>query len=135
MKCLWRRESASVRQVQGDLLPERKLAYTTVMTVLDRLFRKGAVRRQKKSRAHQYQPVVLEAALRSHAVASLLADYFGGSRVRLKQFLDGTWPSGGPGPQVVPSPPPEASNMPERDYSNEGKADHQSRALIDEALL
>ena len=44
MKSLWRRGSAVVREVQADLLPERKLAYTTVMTVMDRLFKKGALR-------------------------------------------------------------------------------------------
>jgi len=39
--------SASVRQVMQDIGMERKVAYTTVSTVLDRLFRKGLVKRTK----------------------------------------------------------------------------------------
>jgi len=92
MKSLWQRRSARVREVQGDLLPDRKLAYTTVMTVLDRLFRKGAVRRSKKSRAHLYEPVLSKAVLRSEAVAGLLENYFDGSSRALRAFLDGTEP-------------------------------------------
>ena len=37
---------ASVREVVDDLQRERKIAYTTVMTVLDNLHRKGLVHRQ-----------------------------------------------------------------------------------------
>ena len=93
MKSLWRRRAATVRDVQTDLLPDRKLAYTTVMTVLDRLFRKGVVRRSKESRAHVYEPVFSESELRSEAVALLLEDYFGGSSHALREFLDGAAPA------------------------------------------
>lgn len=88
MKSVWRRGTARVRDVQSDLLPGRKLAYTTVMTVLDRLFRKGIVRRAKKSRAHVYESAISEAEFRSEAVRFLLDDYFGGSSRALRAFLD-----------------------------------------------
>ena len=88
MKSLWRRRAGCVREVQGDLLPDRKLAYTTVMTVLDRLFRKGVVRRSKEARAHIYVPVFSESELRSDAVSGLLEDYFGGSGRALRAFLE-----------------------------------------------
>ncbi len=88
MKSLWRRRAAVVRDVRADLLPERELAYTTVMTVMDRLFKKGALRRAKKSRAHVYEPVFTEGEARAHALNGLIDSYFDGSTVRLGQYLD-----------------------------------------------
>jgi predicted transcriptional regulator len=88
MKSLWRRRSAVVREVQADLLPERKLAYTTVMTVMDRLFKKGALRRSKKSRAHLYEPVFTEGDARADALNRLIDSYFDGSKVRLSQHME-----------------------------------------------
>lgn len=45
-----------VREVLEDLQRDRPLAYTTVMTVLDNLHRKGLVRREKSGRAYAYLP-------------------------------------------------------------------------------
>jgi predicted transcriptional regulator len=44
----------TVRQVHERLSPDRDLAYTTVMTVLDRLAKKGVVTREKADRAYLY---------------------------------------------------------------------------------
>ncbi len=108
MKSLWRRRWAVVRDVQADLLPDRKLAYTTVMTVMDRLFKKGAVRRVKKSRAHLYEPVFTESEARANALNKLIDGYFDGSRVRLGQYLDPK--TNNPGEEIehrsVPAPHP-----------------------------
>jgi predicted transcriptional regulator len=52
---LWARGRSSVRDVVQDL--SRPLAYTTVMTTLDRLFKKGFLVREKSERAFFYQPV------------------------------------------------------------------------------
>lgn len=46
----------SVRAVLEDLQKDRPLAYTTVMTVLDNLHRKGMVLREKSGRAYVYRP-------------------------------------------------------------------------------
>lgn len=51
----WDRPVA-VRDVLEDLQRERPLAYTTVMTVLDNLHRKGMVLREKNGRAYLYRP-------------------------------------------------------------------------------
>ncbi|MEX2290546.1 MAG: BlaI/MecI/CopY family transcriptional regulator [Mycobacteriales bacterium] len=57
MECLWaRNEPASVRDVLGELETGKQLAYTTVMTVLDNLHRKGVVTREMSGRAWMYQP-------------------------------------------------------------------------------
>ncbi len=52
----WNRP-VTVREVLLDLQSERDIAYTTVMTVLDKLFRKGWLRREQAGRAYRYEPV------------------------------------------------------------------------------
>ena len=52
MEALWRRGESNVREVVDSL--ERPLAYTTVMTTLDRLYKKGELERRKEQRAFYY---------------------------------------------------------------------------------
>jgi predicted transcriptional regulator len=54
MEILWSRGESNVRDVVEKL--ERPLAYTTVMTTLDRLFKKGLLERRKSERAFLYSP-------------------------------------------------------------------------------
>ena len=57
MERLWTLDRpVSVRDVLEDLNRDRNLAYTTVMTVLDNLHRKGMVLREKSGRAYSYRP-------------------------------------------------------------------------------
>jgi predicted transcriptional regulator len=58
MQWLWDHgEAATVREVHTALTERRELAYTTVLTVMDNLFKKGWLRREPAGRAHRYQPV------------------------------------------------------------------------------
>ena len=52
LEALWARRSATVRELINDGCPE--LAYTTVMTTLDRLFKKGVLTRSEENRAFRY---------------------------------------------------------------------------------
>jgi predicted transcriptional regulator len=52
LETLWRRGESSVRDVADAL--DRPLAYTTVMTTLDRLYKKGLLERRKSQRAFYY---------------------------------------------------------------------------------
>jgi predicted transcriptional regulator len=54
MRLAWRGGEVSVHEVHRSLGEDR--AYTTVMTTLDRLFRKGLLTRRKSSRAYLYSP-------------------------------------------------------------------------------
>ena len=54
MRMLWDRGAGSVRDVAGWL--EQPLAYNTVMTTLDRLFKKGLLDRTKRDRSYFYSP-------------------------------------------------------------------------------
>ena len=58
MEVLWAREgAATARDVSRALAGERDLAHTTVMTVLDRLAKKGFLKRERDGRAWRYSPV------------------------------------------------------------------------------
>jgi|SRR5215467_10697696 len=54
MRILWSRGESNVREVVGRL--DRVLAYTTVMTTLDRLYKKGFLDRRMANRAFVYSP-------------------------------------------------------------------------------
>jgi predicted transcriptional regulator len=70
MDVLWERGApATVREVV-EALDGRELAYTTVMTVLDRLAGKGMVDRERTGRAWSYRP----AAPREAYIARLMLD-------------------------------------------------------------
>lgn len=58
MSRLWQwNRPTTVREVLEDLRAEREIAYTTVMTVMDKLHQKGWLRRDQQGRAYLYQPV------------------------------------------------------------------------------
>lgn len=48
--------TATVRDVFDSLQGERTIAYTTVMTVMDNLYRKGGLSRERDGKAWRYQP-------------------------------------------------------------------------------
>ncbi len=54
MDAVWKLSAANVRDVVGQM--ERPLAYTTVMTTLDRLYKKGLLSRETTERAFLYSP-------------------------------------------------------------------------------
>ncbi len=87
LKALWVLGEANVRGVRQALLPRRKLAYTTVMTIMDRLARRGAVDRRKVGRSFLYAPVLSRETLRRLAVRELVDAFFGGSEEELVSYL------------------------------------------------
>ena len=88
LQALWVLGEANVRDVQ-QALEDRKLAYTTVMTVLDRLVRRGGVERRKMGRAFIYAPVLSRDSVRNLAVKELVDSFFGGSPDALREYLNG----------------------------------------------
>jgi len=75
MDRLWAREGpATVREVLSDLAQDRKLAYTTVMTVMDNLHRKGVLTRDLDGRAYRYSPLRTKDDYTAELIAEVLAD-------------------------------------------------------------
>jgi predicted transcriptional regulator len=56
MKIVWERESSTVRDVYETLLERRKVAYTTVMTMMKILEQKKYLKRTQADRAYVYRP-------------------------------------------------------------------------------
>jgi predicted transcriptional regulator len=71
MDRLWERgRPALVREIVDALHDDRAPAYTTVMTVMENLYRKGWLRRERDGRAWRYEP----AGSRSSYTAALMND-------------------------------------------------------------
>lgn len=85
MRALWKNPGANVAQVRAAL--ERPLAYTTVMTVLERLSAKGAVERRKQGRSYCYRALLDLDTARHEAVARLLAGFFENDREALLGYI------------------------------------------------
>jgi len=56
MKIVWERDSATVRDVYEALLERRKVAYTTVMTMMKILEQKKYLKKTLADRAYVYRP-------------------------------------------------------------------------------
>jgi predicted transcriptional regulator len=76
LEVLWSGGSATVQQVAECL--RSTLAYTTVMTTLDRLFKKGILLREKRKRAFVYTPAVSPGELERDRAAALIQGLFSG---------------------------------------------------------
>jgi predicted transcriptional regulator len=87
MKVLWDLGPANVQAVQAKLPGEPKLAYTTVQTMLNVLFRKGKVKRALKGRAYEYTPLVSRQKAIRATLRDLIDRLFGGSAEGLVMSL------------------------------------------------
>ena len=93
LKALWSLHEGNVRDVQQVVAQTRPLAYTTIMTVLDRLVRKGKLKRRKQGRAFLYSPETSRDVMRRAAIQELLDGFFDGSQEALLVFLKDGAPS------------------------------------------
>ena len=84
---LWSLESGNVAQVREALLSRHSLAYTTVMTLLDRLARKGAAQRKKVGRYFVYSAAVDRETLRRAALGELVDHYFDGNEKEMRAWV------------------------------------------------
>ena len=83
----------SVREIHESIAQEREIAYTTVMTVLDRLAKKGLVTRERDGRAWRYLPVSTSEELTAHLLRDSV-DHIESSdrRAAMLHFLDAASP-------------------------------------------
>ena len=75
LRVLWRRGDATVRELADAGAVEG--AYTTLMTTLDRLYKKGLLAREAEGRAFRYRPLYSEEQFKQGAVADGLQQLFG----------------------------------------------------------
>ena len=89
MERAWAHTEISVRNLHQEM--QGRLAYTTLMTTLDRLYKKGLLRRRKEGKAYFYSAVSTEeqyqAALTQHLFGMVLHDRKNSNAV-LSRFVE-----------------------------------------------
>lgn len=78
MNAVWSLGECTVKDVQEALPKDRDLAYTSVATVMKILEQKGALKSEKKERAHTYQSLVSRSDYEAMSLNHLRANVFGG---------------------------------------------------------
>jgi BlaI family transcriptional regulator, penicillinase repressor len=165
MNTLWPLGEGTVRDIRDRLAARRPRAYTTIMTIMDRLARKGIVERRKSGRAYIYRAHLTAEEARAQALGQLIESFFGGSKDALLGQLEAVQvatpralaaaasaasgapmsPSSAPEP-AIPSQPPAmptradtpASTSDRRSGSADaygGESDEEPTDRIDDTLL
>jgi predicted transcriptional regulator len=90
MDVVWSQGESNVREVADKL--DRPLAYTTVMTTLDRLYKKGLLERRKSERAFLYSPRMSRLDWEQQRAGELVAGFLAGpeqaGELLISCFLD-----------------------------------------------
>lgn len=121
MDCVWEVEGTlSVREVMDLLRRDRQIAYTTVMTVMENLHRKGLLRRELRGRAYHYRSVRSREEHTTQVISQVLA--FSRDRTAtLLHFVDQMDPDEvtrlrdaltSPDPDTASQPRPPSSPLP-----------------------
>ena len=79
MKIVWVRGTATVRDVYEELLKHRKIAYTTVMTMMGILEQKGHLKKSADERAYLYTPAQPQREVVGNMVHDFVKRVFNGS--------------------------------------------------------
>jgi predicted transcriptional regulator len=89
MERAWAHGQISVRDLHQEM--DRRLAYTTLMTTMDRLYKKGLLQRRKDGKAYIYSPAMSEReyqeSLTRHLFGMMLSDCRNSNAV-LSRFVD-----------------------------------------------
>ena len=88
MEIVWNRGSALVRDVHRELYTRKGLAYTTVMTEMTQMYRKGILAFSRRGRAYLYTPRVGRQEALEETLEEFVTDFFHGSRDELASFIN-----------------------------------------------
>ena len=108
LSALWPMGEGTVRDIHRTLAASRPRAYTTVMTIMDRLEQKGIVARRKVGRAFLYQAMLSAEEARLKAVEKIVEGFFDGSPAALAAHLSSQEEAA----PDVPSPAPARVDAP-----------------------
>lgn len=81
LKILWRQGPSTVRQVREALAPERKLAHTSVITVMNIMTDKGYLNRDAEGNTHIFRAKVNAQSIRKRMLGDLVRRAFDGSAI------------------------------------------------------
>ncbi|MBC8236355.1 BlaI/MecI/CopY family transcriptional regulator [bacterium] len=89
MQVVWQKGQVTVRDVYKTLQSKRDLAYTTIMTVLSTLAKKGVVEYFQEGRAYVYRPKISKKEAAQRSIAKVLQKFFDGSpRALVAHLID-----------------------------------------------
>ena len=74
MALIWRLGEATVEDVRGNQPARKRAAYTTVQTVMTRLFERGLLARERRGQAFVYSPKIDEASYLARSISRRLAE-------------------------------------------------------------
>jgi predicted transcriptional regulator len=120
LSVLWPLGEGTVRDIHRALAATRPRAYTTVMTIMDRLAQKGIVTRRKIGKAFHYQARLSAEEARLKAVEKVVQGFFDGSPEALAEHLSALgWTarellSSAPAPAAVDAPASPVAELPAR---------------------
>jgi predicted transcriptional regulator len=105
LSVLWPMGEGTVRDIHRALAASRPRAYTTVMTIMDRLEQKGIVARRKVGRAFHYQARLSAEEARLKAVEKIVEGFFDGSPAALAAHLSSQAPAARAAAESLPPAP------------------------------
>ena len=88
MEILWPLGEATVKEVWQKVDPARNLAYTTVMTVLEKMYRKGILNQRKKGKAYIYSALLSRDDVVNGVLEHVCNTYFNGSATALSAAVN-----------------------------------------------
>jgi BlaI family penicillinase repressor len=89
MKILWDRGRSSVLQVSEQLSKQKGYARTTILTILQRLHKKGFLKRKKEDGVYRYEPIQKRQQVMGRLLNQFIDRVFDGSSTSLVQQLTG----------------------------------------------
>lgn len=87
MDIIWKRGTATVKEIQSDLGPDRPLAITTICTLLSRMKDKGYVKPVEKGMAYVYHPLAERDQVVRHKLGDLVDRVLGGDVAPLATYI------------------------------------------------
>jgi len=135
MQALWPLGEGTVHEIREQMAAARPRAYTTIMTIMDRLAQKGVVTRTKVGRAYLYRPNFTAEEARAHAVQQLVEHFFDGSREALRAHVSGEPVAVTPAARAPVSVPAPRSARPRTGRASEAEAPAPQPPRLDDSLL
>jgi len=84
---VWNLKEASVNDVLFELQKKKKVAYTTVMTMLQNLAKKEVLAFRKEGRSYIYSAKIAPDQIKQSLLSKLMGSVFSGSKVEMVQFM------------------------------------------------
>lgn len=87
LQVVWERQPCSAPEVQETLIDDKKWAYTTVKTMMDRMVKKGLLDVEKIRNLNLYRSAVTQKQARKSEISRMIKRAFEGAISPMMQFL------------------------------------------------